>query len=406
MNDQTKFQEQHTAGPQSIGFDYQFYYFMCLALQLKHGQKVGFEVKDDIHIDKEDGTTILFQAKHSILTKSDGSSANLTTLDSDLWKTLSNWAEMVKLKPEILENHSFCLVTNKSENQNKFIDALTLFTNDSDIDKVISTIKEHEAKTSSADLKSYIKIFLSLGKNKMRRFCSKLSIVTNTDDIIGEVKRKIFENIRNADIVETVFESLSSNMYAAKYVDIKQRQKFEITFEEFNSKFGKCFRVAFKDKPLPKRQFTIRLPDKLEDQTFIQQLLQIGDLNKNSPKIQTYTTQMLQVINHFSYWIEKNLLLPTELSEFDKNSILIWQNEFNSKYREVENKISSGTSINDLEYEIQALAVELIDYLRRENLSLGDNPLGIELSNGHFYALSDIPDIGWHFDWERKHKLT
>lgn len=32
--------EQHTAGPQSIGFDYQFYYFMLLALELKLGQKI------------------------------------------------------------------------------------------------------------------------------------------------------------------------------------------------------------------------------------------------------------------------------------------------------------------------------------------------------------------------------
>ena len=30
---------------------------MFLSLELLQGQKIGFEVKDDIHIDKHDGTT-------------------------------------------------------------------------------------------------------------------------------------------------------------------------------------------------------------------------------------------------------------------------------------------------------------------------------------------------------------
>ena len=66
MDETKSIQEQHTAGAQAIGFDYQFYYFMLLALELRHGQKVGFEVKDDVHIDKADGTTILFQTKHIV----------------------------------------------------------------------------------------------------------------------------------------------------------------------------------------------------------------------------------------------------------------------------------------------------------------------------------------------------
>lgn len=72
-------QEQHTAGAQAIGFDYQFYCFMLLALELRHGQKVGFEVKDDVHIDKADGTTTLLQTKHSVLKSSNGAIQNLTT---------------------------------------------------------------------------------------------------------------------------------------------------------------------------------------------------------------------------------------------------------------------------------------------------------------------------------------
>lgn len=53
MTDIKNMQDKHTAGAQAIAFDYQFYYFMCLALDLRHGDKVGFEVKDDVHIDQK-----------------------------------------------------------------------------------------------------------------------------------------------------------------------------------------------------------------------------------------------------------------------------------------------------------------------------------------------------------------
>jgi hypothetical protein len=404
MNDVTKIQDQHTAGPQAIGFDYQFYFFMCLALELKLGQKVGFEVKDDVHIDKEDGTTILYQAKHTVLKKADGSTDNLTTLDSDLWKTLSNWTDMVKSNPTILDNHLFCLVTNKSKGNNKFIDALTLFKKDNDIDKVIEILKGLKNLTTDAELKSFIKNVLSLGKSKTKLFLSKLSIETKTDDIIGKVKIKILECVKNENLVDAVFDSLLSNLSIAKYMDIKDRRKFEISFTEFNKRFGKCFRVAFKDKPLPKRQFTFTLPEKLEEQTFIKQLLDIGELDKNSSKIIDYTTQMLQVVNHLSYWTENNFILPTEMDEFNKTSIIVWENEFRAKYRQIERQINSGISINDLESDIQNLALELIDFMRRQNLPVAGDPLGIELSNGHYYALSNKPEIGWHFGWKQKYK--
>ena len=128
MSKTTSIQEQHTAGAQAIGFDYQFYYFMLLVLELRNGQKIGFEVKDDVHIDKADGTTILLQTKHSTLTNSKGTIQNLTTLDGDLWKTLSNWIDFIKKgKENYINKHSFVLVTNKNESNNEFINSLINF---------------------------------------------------------------------------------------------------------------------------------------------------------------------------------------------------------------------------------------------------------------------------------------
>ena len=237
MNSLTAIQEKHTASAQAIAFDYQFYYFMCLALDLRHGDKVGFEVKDDVHIDLKDGTTILFQAKHTVSTKADGTLENLTTLDVDLWKTLNIWVDMIKADESILQDHCFYLVTNKGEGNNEFIESHILFKTNSDIDKIIDLLKELKNKTQNNEVKSCIKNILSIRRKKMKLFFSRLSIETNIDDIIDRIKFKIYEHCRQKDLIDAIFESLSSNMNVAKYLDTKDRKKFEITFDDFNNRF-------------------------------------------------------------------------------------------------------------------------------------------------------------------------
>jgi hypothetical protein len=402
-------QDQHTAGPIAIGFDYQFYYFMYLAIALKQGQKIGFEVKDDVHIDEQDGTTILYQTKHTIVKNTQGTLQNLTTLDIDLWKTLSNWVDFINAdgtSSTFLNENSFILVTNKSENNNDFITALTLFKSDNDIDKIVLKINELENKTQDETLKKYLKKVSKLSKSKMRLFLKKLVIETDNDGIIEKIKNRLLEKYYQADLVDPIFESLSANLNMAKYLDIKDRKSFEISSEDFAKRFGKCFKVATEIKPLPRREFPVLLPDDLENQFFIKQLLDIGEIQAGSNYIRDYTMQMLKFLNHFTYWSEEeNFILLTDIEEFKNNSIQIWINEFKAKYRQVERQINAGSAIEDLEDEVKNLAIDLVDYIRKQDLSIpGFSALGVEFSNGHYYALSDKLEIGWHFDWGNKYK--
>jgi len=396
-------QEKHTAGAQLAGYDYQFYYFVYLALDLKQGQKIGFEVKDDIHIDKEDGTTILFQAKHT------SSDENLTTLDSDLWKTLSNWIDFIKeadKTTDFLKKHSFVLVTNKNDSNNRFIETLAQFKENKDIDNVKNILKELADKTTSDMIKSYIKNVDSLSKANLKLFFSTLSIETDTTNIIAKLKNKILEKaLYDEKLVDSIFDNLLSNIQTVKYLEIKDNGNFEISCEDFSRKFRKCFKVVYENKPLPKRNFPVLLPENLEDQIFIQQLLDIGEIESGSQRITEYTTQMLKALNYFSYWIEDSYVLPSEMEEFEKNNILMWKNKFIEKYREIEKKIKSGTHISNLEENIKVLGIELVDFIRQKELSILNYPaLGLEISNGHFYVLSDELKIGWHYDWENKYK--
>lgn len=407
MADINKTIEQHTAGPQAIGFDYQFYYFMYLSLRLTTGQKIGFEVKDDIHIDTPNGNTILFQAKHSVQKNSEGETQNLTLMDSDLWKTISNWVAIIKSEKDnsnFLKHTYFHLVTNKNEDNNFFITTLYAFKESNNVDDVIAVLSHLKETTESKVLKAYFKNIISLGKRKLKPFFQNLIIETGNDKIIDKIKQRIFEHVKQDVFVDPVYEKLYTNLQEDKFLEIGNRKKFEITFDDFTRKYGKCFQVAYEIKPLPRRNFPIHLPDDLEGQTFIKQLLDIGVISSGSRKITDYTSQMLKALNHFAYWSEEDLLMPTDISEFERESILIWNNEFEAKYRQLERRINSGSTLEELEGEIQLLGCELVDFIRKENLELNTNNLGVEFSNGHFYSLSDKPDIGWHYDWENKYK--
>ena len=91
----TQHVDKTSAEDKSIGFDYQYYYFLNELINLKQGQTLGLEVMDDVHSELSDNSQILVQLKYTIQTKLDGTPKNLTALDADFWKTLSNWCKVI-----------------------------------------------------------------------------------------------------------------------------------------------------------------------------------------------------------------------------------------------------------------------------------------------------------------------
>lgn len=406
MSNLEKIQEQSSAGPIAIAFDYQFYCFIVAALEMKTGDKVGFEVKDDIHIEKANGKIILQQLKHTVSQNSKGDSINLTTLDSDLWKTLSRWSDMIKAEENILQNHVFCLVTNKSLGTNDFVIAHDLFLKDVAVDKVMETVKALKNYTENQDLKNYIKNFLSIGKRKMNSFLNNLTIETNYDNIIGRIKQILKERYHSDTIVDLIYNSLYSNISEDKFLEIKEGNKFEISLSDFSKRYGKCFQQGWDKQKLPKREIQITLPSNLTEQIFIKQLIDIGELDANSKEIIGYTAQMLEAANRLQSWIDNYDILTTDLNMFKEDSHLQWENEFKSKYRSIKNRINAGDAVATLEKEIKALAFDLLDHIRKQTVSIDGENLGLKFSNGYYYTLSNEPQIGWHFDWETKYKTS
>ena len=400
--------EKHIVTGQSIGFDYQFYYFVFLLVQLHHGETIGYEVKDDIHIQKPDDKIVLMQAKHTVETNADGKRVNLTTLDEDMWKTLSIWSKAISTsETEDIKKYEFILVTNKNVQNNQFITCIEKFKNDNTLNNVRNTILDIRKKTKSETIQVYIDTVKNLEDGKLALFIKNITFEVNTDNLIEQIKRKLRDRLfkPNEDRLEQIFNSLITNISMAKYLILDKKEKFELTYEDFSQKFRKCFELNFKENTLPKRSINIEFPDNMEDQIFIRQLLDIGEIKKKSSDIKTYTSYMLEAFNSIEEWISKGDVLPTDVIDFEENSILYWKNEFTAKYRRIRNRLTDEINTNDIENEINLLSLELLDVIRKKELRLSNTDLEIKLSNGYYYYLSNEPKIGWHLNWEKKYKI-
>jgi len=131
MSKEKTHSEKVAAEKKSIGFDHQYYFFLWKLLSIGDGESVGLEVKDDVHTELNDTEQVFYQIKHTVQNKSDGSAVNLTTADNDLWKTLSNWAQIISDKVDGRETKneqltftnktSFVLASNKSSSEKNII---------------------------------------------------------------------------------------------------------------------------------------------------------------------------------------------------------------------------------------------------------------------------------------------
>ncbi|WP_286897453.1 MULTISPECIES: hypothetical protein [Sphingobacterium] len=403
----TKTQKDSSASDTSIGFDYQFYYFFFLLLDLRHGEKIGLEEKDDVHVELANGSIILIQTKHSLQLNASGDIINLTERDKDLWKTLFNWSKIIEEQTDpiaYLKQTTFLISTNKNGTNNPFILELLKAQNGEIKTKEFKEyLKSLSTNTSDLEIRSFIDRFRGLKSQIFNSFISKIGFELNQDDLISKIKRRLLEKIHISERIEDVYRNLHSELRDTNYFNVKKGEKNVISFEDFNIKFAKCFKVAISTK-LPIRELPFILPDNPEHQHFIKQLIDIGDISESDKdEIIAYTTQMLQLLNNLKDWEENGDFLSSDREKLNKETILIQKNSFRATYRTIKKKIEQGFTISDLDDEIKTSALSLLDEMRKQILQFDETLFSMELSNGHFYLLTEEKGIGWHIDWKNRY---
>lgn len=404
MNGRTRV-DTTSAEDKSIGFDYQYYYFLNELLNLKRGQVVGLEVLDDVHVERPDGTNLLVQLKHTVQINAQGSPINLTTLDSDLWKSISNWCKLIvdpadgrtSLTAQLafLNTTLFLLASNKSGNgKNTFLISIEAFKSATKTHtELVADITSIKAKTKDLSIQGYIDDLLSLDGTVSERFFKQLSFALGKDEIINLCKESIAEKQINESRIDDVFNAVDSEVRQSSFATVKAGKKLSISFDEFNRKYRMHFDKA-RSGSLLFREFPPVLPGNLSDQTFIKQLVDINDIAADNIEFHTkFTTRCLHFRDNMERLIHDGEVTQSDIDALEEEAAVMWEGKFLQTYS------AQPHAGNE-----QASARAILGDLRLRKLTLAAQELPLPMSNGGFYDLSDRPVIGWLSNWKDRYK--
>lgn len=397
--------EKTSAADKAIGFDYQYYHFLWRLLTMKTGETVGLEVMDDVHTELANNSQILIQLKHSVQLKANGSPINLTELDSDLWKTLSNWSKVIsdenadrssaRDQLHFIERTDFILVSNKSDNEkNTLLKSIrSLQSSEITFISVKELICDLATKTDNKVVTGYINAVLGLNDEVLEQFLKSIAFDLGQTDIIEKCKIAIKEHKIDESKIDEVFSGLDSKLREENFLSTQQKKKIVIGFNDFYMHYRIFFDRARNGK-LSIKRFTDELSDKLEDQKFIRQLIDIQDIRQDDTEsMAQYTRHLLYLQNNIDTWYKNGELTQDEINALKTEARIKWKNAYRATYRQ-----------NCSEDQVLEKALALLDAMRKEVLPIASQNLPTDMSNGQFYDLSNVPEIGWRRDWEEKYK--
>lgn len=393
-----------SADTKIIGFDFQYFYFINELLKLNKGESIGYEEKDDVNIELPNNRIVLIQLKHTIKKNINGNPINLTNKDDDLWKTLSNWSKVICDKTckrksvteqfNYVNKVEFILATNKSILENEVISTISKVNSKKisfdEFKKYLSTLVN---KTKDSAINQYINDIACMNNKVLKEFIKNIKFIDTGDDLISEIKLNIQRKMIAENRVNDVFNDLYSELKQNFFECVKNGQHQIITFDEWVEKYTCVFEKS-RETTLPIRRFKPMFPNDLTDQPFIKELIEIGEVSANElSQIVYFSDIMLGMQMNLEKWHTDGEVTGVDISNFHKEAISIWRNTHKSCHRGTKRDLS-------LNYDN---ALKCLDNTREKNLKIITTEVGIDLSNGEFYCLSNKGNIGWKLEWEEKY---
>lgn len=406
--DQRKRSEITSADTKAAGFEYQYLYFIVKLLELNKGEAVGYEDLDDVHkISLQDNETYFYQVKHTVQTAAKGEQPNLTTYSDDLWKTLSNWSKLIidkaegrssKVKQkEFIENSHFILVLNRKLHKNDIVDIVFQFQNkEIKIAQVNDRFKELHDNTTDEKIKEYINDVIKIGSSVLALFIQHIAFINSDNDLFEMVR----DGIRNKMISEEDVEDVMGKLYLQLKIDffdkVQSGKHQIITYDVWQQKYN-CIFNEHKKTQLPLRRYTPMLPEHLEQQQFVQELIDIGAVENDIEglaEIAEFTDYYLQSVLQLDDWHQEGRVSFFTIQQFHEESEKRWKNLHRTSHRSTKADISVD-SLN---------ALKCFDTILNEKLTLLSTDLGITMSNGEFIRLAEEMKIGWKYYWKVRYQ--
>lgn len=390
----------YTALGSLVGFVYQIYYFLYRLLTIQDGETVSLEKIDDVGLETGEKRTY-FQLKHSINSKPSAVKC-MTERDTDLWKTLNMWVNIVKkqgddvVQRQWIAKSEFVLVSNKNAENNRFFELVEAYKkDDSNWDELEKYVSNQAAKEPKEESVGEEKKNIYLYTKNVNDFALKkellkhIAVVFESDD---ELRAKIDGEIQYGKLVPVNRVLDVRNMLIGDITDSVVKGITAYTKESFYAANVSLFDDMRTRKFIPLNR-KVELPERPMEQTFIKQLQGVDDPLCNDPKeIVRMTEQKLRFEN--DYHAANEASGAQMQRQFEENMHTEWKNIFMDKNRKV-NFLSGEEAIKEAGWDV-------LKEVRSVKLKYDQDEIGPSESNGCYYHFSDgeTPRIGWRVDWE------
>ncbi|WP_196062122.1 MULTISPECIES: hypothetical protein [unclassified Serratia (in: enterobacteria)] len=383
--------DKTSADKKSIGFFYQDYVALKYLLELKPGESIGIEVFDDIHLENISGDKILIQVKHTI-----DYTNNLTNKDGDLWKTLYNWSEAIK----VINDRAVSLIfyTNKALTQRDGIVQL-LAQSQKDIEKIKKEVKiiKESYKGKSDELYKHLTAIDSLTNLQAEKLFKSITFIHSDLEIIEQIKTLLQMFSIPENKIDDTFHSISGALAEYKYKLIKNNNKVIISYDDFRKKTGADRIIQISRNCINNfdqyYNFESAYPTDLDKRTSYKQL---QDINFNSNNAVQFINYMAKTDAFFQSLINDGELTKKELELIYQKVFSEWQVKHALEYLGSDYSVICDSHID--------IATALYKELIKCNICIENNDLPREMVMGSFLKLSDKPDIGWLQHWESLYK--
>lgn len=395
----SKINDYTALGP-LVGFVYQIYYFLYRLLTIQDGETVSLEKIDDVGLETGEKRTYC-QLKHSINSKPSAVKC-MTERDTDLWKTLNMWVNIVKkqgddvVQRQWIAKSEFVLVSNKNAENNRFFELVEAYKkDDSNWDELEKYVSNQAAKEPKEESVGEEKKNIYLYTKNVNDFALKkellkhIAVVFESDD---ELRAKIDGEIQYGKLVPVNRVLDVRNMLIGDITDSVVKGITAYTKESFYAANVSLFDDMRTRKFIPLNR-KVELPERPMEQTFIKQLQGVDDPLCNDPKeIVRMTEQKLRFEN--DYHAANEASGAQMQRQFEENMHTEWKNIFMDKNRKV-NFLSGEEAIKEAGWDV-------LKEVRSVKLKYDQDEIGPAESNGCYYHFSDgkTPQIGWRVDWE------
>jgi hypothetical protein len=294
---------------------------------------------------------------------------------------------------KFVKRTEFHLVSNKSVSKVnelvKRVQAYSELPSEENYTAIIEQVENLATSSTDDTLKGYIRIVQGLDEAVSREFFKRLFFKLEESEIIQKLKDSLEEKFVLPEDIDSVYGRLCSLIRDDNYISILSGNLTTISFDDFRTRYRRVISQGI-NKRLSKHNFEAPLPDDLRSQTFIKQLIAIGDICEADDEIIThFSTLKVRMACSLELWVQAGEVVSDEVTDLHKDVTLRWSNKHRRAFR------------NCSETETNQKSQEVVDDLREEKFKLGDDELSTENSNGELYLLSDRNTIGWHRNWEK-----